>query len=145
MLMTLKRAVVFNKNHGKPQRRQNKQACYFMTKQSNVYIGSDHLGNEYYEKIGDSERNVRSQRFIKEKSGSSPQDIPDVPVEWDGELRNFKSYMSENNRYLHWNLPKPNSLTETIISNNPKTPFPKYEEFEDSPGQKYNKEGNKIS
>ncbi|RUS86615.1 hypothetical protein EGW08_005631 [Elysia chlorotica] len=147
----------------------NLKNSFFVAKQSNKYIGSDQFGNEYYEKIGDSDRNVRAQRFIKERSGASSHDIPDVPVEWDAWLRgrrknppteeeikqNYVKMMQKKmraeqleNKYSGIktdDVSGPNVLTETIVSNNPNAPFPRYEEYEDTPGQKYNKEGNKIS
>lgn len=147
----------------------NLKNSFFIAKQSNDYVGSDQFGNEYYEKIADPERNVRGQRYIKERGGASPQDIPDVPVEWDAWLRgrrknppteeeikqNYVKMMQKKMRAQRIESkfsdtkadeePKPDAITETIVSNNPKTPFPKYEDFEDTPGQKYNKEGNKIS
>ncbi|KAK3759375.1 hypothetical protein RRG08_023493 [Elysia crispata] len=147
----------------------NLKNSFFVAKQNNKYIGSDQFGNEYYEIIGDSNRNVRGQRYIKERTGASSHDIPDVPVEWDAWLRgrrknppteeeiqrNYVKMMQKKmraeqleNKYSGEKIEEgsePNVLTETIVSNNPKTSFPKYEEFEDTPGQKYNKEGNKIS
>ncbi|GFN98516.1 mimitin, mitochondrial [Plakobranchus ocellatus] len=146
----------------------NLKNSFFVAKQTSKYIGSDHFGNEYYEVIGDSSRNIRGQRYIKEKAGLSTHDIPDVPVEWSAWLRgrrknppteeeikrNYGKMMQKKLRaeqlekkfsqVSEENESDKSLITETIISNDPKTPFPKYEDLEDTPGQKYNKEGTEI-
>ena len=46
----------------------------------------------------DPARNVRGQRYIKERSGASTHEIPDVPVEWDGETLTFAIHGKEKRR-----------------------------------------------
>lgn len=125
------------------------------------FIGRDHLGNVYYEKLADTERNRRARRWVEAEDGNTDR-IPDIPVEWESWLRrrrkepptqemidnNYVSMLRTQHRAKELEMKdriekeeligegENKSFTESVKGSSEKKPFPVYEEFEIKSGRK---------
>uniref|UniRef100_A0A0B7BBR0 NADH dehydrogenase [ubiquinone] 1 alpha subcomplex assembly factor 2 n=2 Tax=Arion vulgaris TaxID=1028688 RepID=A0A0B7BBR0_9EUPU len=146
----------------------NLKNSIFITKQKDVFVGSDKYGNQYFERKGDTSRNIRSSRYIQEKVSTEASEIPEVPVEWNAWLRGLKkdpptpeeiekNYITMmKTKFRASELDKKfatkehpesttgsttgSTITEDIKSNLEHNPFPKYDDLEKTPGELFSKQ-----
>ncbi|KAH7641315.1 hypothetical protein DERF_001125 [Dermatophagoides farinae] len=108
------------------------------------FIGSDHLGNKYFEIKNDPNRNSKTIRYFK---SVNIDDWDELPPEWNAWLRMRRldpPTMEESMRNLQ-RIQKFKKSSEIISSKDiggrgghePQTNFPKFHEYEQNPGSKY--------
>uniref|UniRef100_A0A2C9LYR3 NADH dehydrogenase [ubiquinone] 1 alpha subcomplex assembly factor 2 n=1 Tax=Biomphalaria glabrata TaxID=6526 RepID=A0A2C9LYR3_BIOGL len=139
----------------------NLKNSLFSVKQKDTFVGSDKFGNMYFEKLGDEAHNLRASRYIKQKDPQNV-DIPETPVEWEAWLRgrrknppsveeiesnDIKRIQTKNRaeelerkfsgRKISEPSPSAKVITENIVPSQDRNPFPQYEEYELTPGEKY--------
>ncbi|KAH9500355.1 hypothetical protein Btru_071582 [Bulinus truncatus] len=146
----------------------NLKNSLFTVKQNDKFVGIDKFGNKYFEKEGDNSHNLRASRYIKQND-ETDWDIPEIPVEWEAWLRGKRKdpptteeiernyiKMIQTKRRAEELDRKYSQKKNSVVSSTSKdiaqdiepsqqqNPFPQYEEYEFSPGEKYNKMNNKI-
>lgn len=124
-------------------------------------VGEDHLGNKYFEKLADPARNRRASRWVEPRDASQSADptfIPEVPMEWEAWLRRRRNnpptqeeidmnyaiglrtqmYAKELEEKMNSSREPAatnKSYTETITQGHFTSEFPKYEDYEQTPGE----------
>ncbi|KAH9424436.1 NADH dehydrogenase [ubiquinone] 1 alpha subcomplex assembly factor 2 [Dermatophagoides pteronyssinus] len=103
------------------------------------FIGSDHLGNKYFEIKNDINRNSKTVRYFQ---STSIDNWDDLPPEWNAWLRmrrqdppTIEESMRNLQRIKKFQSQQKSS-SETKIDPE-STVFPKFDEYEQSPGSKY--------
>lgn len=57
------------------------------------FIGEDHLGNKYYERVADEKSAKKGNRYVKSYDGQSKADSElEIPNEWNAWLRNSRDH-----------------------------------------------------